>query len=109
MLNKFWGDFFITSFVFAIYTSCLGDFSVWTSLVMAVFSSSKLAFSICLNLTGILCFWLGILKVAEVSGITNLLARGLYPLFKRIIARNSARQPSDWVNCDESGGKYAGA
>lgn len=86
MLNIIWVAFFISAFVMALYRGLiLGDTMVWTELVNAVFFSSKAAFSIALNLTGILCFWLGLLKVAEASGITSLLAKALYPLFKRIM------------------------
>lgn len=86
MLNIIWVAFFISAFLMALYRALfLGDGLVWTELVNAVFVSSKTAFSIALNLTGILCFWLGLLKVAEASGITQLLAKCLYPLFKRIM------------------------
>ena len=72
----------------------MGDGLVWTELVNAVFVSSKTAFSIALNLTGILCFWLGLLKVAEASGITQLLAKALYPLFKRIMPSVPENSPA---------------
>jgi spore maturation protein SpmA len=45
----------------------------------------KSAFQICLNLTGMLCLWLGLLKIAERAGVTDLLAKALAPLFRRIL------------------------
>lgn len=95
MLNIIWVAFFISAFLMALYRALfLGDGLVWTELVNAVFVSSKTAFSIALNLTGILCFWLGLLKVAEASGITQLLAKALYPLFKRIMPSVSENSPA---------------
>ena len=95
MLNIIWVAFFISAFLMALYRAlCLGDGLVWTELVNAVFVSSKTAFSIALNLTGILCFWLGLLKVAEASGITQLLAKCLYPLFKRIMPSVPENSPA---------------
>lgn len=86
MLNIFWVAFFIMAFIAAAYQSMfLGNTGVWTEITQSVFASSKLAFNICLSLTGILCFWIGLLKIAEKSGITNLFAKLLYPLFKRIM------------------------
>lgn len=95
MLNIVWVAFFISAFLMALYRALfLGDGLVWTELVNAVFVSSKTAFSIALNLTGILCFWLGLLKVAEASGITQLLAKCLYPLFKRIMPSVPENSPA---------------
>lgn len=95
MLNIIWVSFFIAAFVVALYKSVfLGDASVWTDLVASVFTSSKSAFTISLNLTGILCLWLGLLKIAEASGLTNLLAKALYPLFKRIMPEVPKNHPS---------------
>ena len=95
MLNIIWVAFFISAFLMALYRALfLGDGLVWTELVNAIFVSSKTAFSIALNLTGILCFWLGLLKVAEASGITQLLAKALYPLFKRIMPSVPENSPA---------------
>lgn len=86
MLNIIWVLFFIAAFVAAIFKSFfMGESGVWTELVAATFSSSKNAFTISLNLTGILCLWLGLLKIAEQSGITNLLSKALAPLFRKIM------------------------
>ena len=95
MLNIIWIAFFVSAFLMALYRALfLGDAMVWTELVNAVFASSKTAFSIALNLTGILCFWLGLLKISEASGVTGLLARALYPLFRRIMPGVPAESPA---------------
>lgn len=95
MLNLIWVSFFIVAFILALYKSLvLGDAKVWTDLITATFSSSKNAFSISLNLTGILCLWLGLLKIAEASGLTNLLAKGLAPLFRKIMPEVPSNHPA---------------
>ena len=95
MLNIIWIAFFVSAFLMALYRALiLGDGGVWTELVNSVFVSSKAAFSIALNLTGILCFWLGLLKIAEASGITGLLSKALYPLFRRIMPGAPAESPA---------------
>lgn len=87
MLNIIWVSFFIAAFAAAVFKSFfMGESGVWTELVAATFSSSKTAFTISLNLTGILCLWLGLLKIAEQSGITNLLSKALAPLFRKIMS-----------------------
>ncbi|MDD4556656.1 MAG: nucleoside recognition domain-containing protein [Alphaproteobacteria bacterium] len=95
MLNYAWVGFFICAFLMAICQSFfIGNAQIWTLLINEIFASSKLAFEICLSLTGILCFWLGIMKIAEASGIMNLLARFLHPLFKRIMPEVPAESPA---------------
>ena len=95
MLNIIWVSFFITAFVVAAYKSAfLGETMVWTELVSAIFSSSKTAFSISLNLTGVLCLWLGMLKIAEASGLTNLLSKALAPLFRKIMPEVPSNHPA---------------
>lgn len=95
MLNIVWASFFIVAFVSAVFGSLfMNNAEIWNNLVSAAFESSKAAFSISLNLTGILCLWLGLLKIAEKSGLTALLAKALYPLFRRIMPEIPAGHPS---------------
>ncbi len=95
MLNWIWCGFFIAAFLAAIAQSLFLDNSeIWSELIGSTFSSAKTAFQICLNLTGMLCLWLGLLKIAEKSGITNLLAAFLKPLFQKIMPDVPANHPA---------------
>ncbi len=86
MLNFIWAGFFIAGFLAAAYQGLIiGNGEIWAEMVTAVFATAKSAFTIAINLTGILCLWLGLLKIAEVSGLTQLLAKALYPLFRKIM------------------------
>ncbi len=86
MINYIWAFFFVGAFI-AAAVQCLffGNALIWDVMANSVFDSAKTAFSISINLTGILCFWLGMLKIAEKAGITELLAKALYPLFRKIM------------------------
>ncbi len=95
MLNIIWVSFFLIAFLVAAGQSLFfGQVQIWSELTAAVFSSSKTAFTISLNLTGMLCLWLGLLKIAENAGLTNVLAKGLYPLFKRIMPEVPEKSPA---------------
>ncbi len=86
MLNFIWAGFFIVGFICAAYQSLIGgDVSVWQNLSTSLFATAKTAFLISINLTGLLCLWLGMLKIAEKSGLTGLLAKALAPLFRKIM------------------------
>lgn len=95
MLNYIWAFFFVATYVGALFQSfALGNMDIWNNLAEETFSSAKSAFLIALNLTGILCFWLGMMKIAEKSGITGYLARGFYPLFNKIMPGISKNSPA---------------
>lgn len=95
MLNFIWAGFFIVALIAAAYQSLiLGQTQIWSSLINATFADAKSAFSISLNLTGILCLWLGLLKIAEQSGMTKILAKALYPLFRRIMPEVPQNHPA---------------
>lgn len=86
MLNIIWITFFLTAFACAlIKTLILGDQLVFNQIMAALFDMSKSAFEISLGLTGVLTLWLGIMRIAENSGVMQLLTRGLTPLFTRLM------------------------
>lgn len=73
------------AFAFAAVDSFyFGNSAIWAGMVGATFESAKTAFSVSINLTGILCLWLGLLKIAQASGLTELLAKALRPLFAKL-------------------------
>ncbi|MBT6523957.1 MAG: hypothetical protein HOL00_06130, partial [Methylococcales bacterium] len=86
MLNIIWLLFFIVAFITAtIKLIFLGDQGIFNELITAMFTMAKTAFEISLGLTGILCLWLGIMRIGERSGFIRLLTRALYPLFQRLM------------------------
>ncbi len=85
VLNYIWLSFFFIAFLVAlgklIFT---GDTQIFSQIVKQIFDMSDTAFRISLFLTGILTFWLGIMRVGERAGVVQILAKMLRPLFKRI-------------------------
>ena len=95
MLNIIWSTFFIIGFGAALWQSLwLGNYGIWTEMTNQLFSAATGAFQLALNLTGMLCLWLGLLKIAEQSGLSALLARGLRPLFKIIMPQIPQNSPA---------------
>ena len=85
VLNYIWVAFFVIAFIVALCKLFfMGDTEIFTQLVNSTFSSSKTGFEISLVPTGILSFWLGIMKIGENSGMINALSRWLSPLFCRL-------------------------
>lgn len=68
VLNYIWVAFFVIAFIVALCKLIfMGDVEIFTELVNSTFSSSKTAFEISLGLTGILAFWLGVMKIAKTA------------------------------------------
>lgn len=85
MLDRIWAAFFFAAFVAALVQSLvLGHTAVWADMVGAAFEMSKTAFEIALGLTGVMCLWLGIMKVGERGGAVEWLARAFGPLLRRL-------------------------
>jgi len=95
LLNYIWLSFFVIAFVMAIVTSTFGgDPEVWSRLMNVTFTSSAKAFEICLGLTGVLSFWLGLMKIGEKGGAIAAFSRLINPLFSRIFPGIPAGHPA---------------
>ncbi len=95
MLNKIWGGFFFVAFLAAMGRWIfLGDAEVWAAMVAAAFDMSKTGFEIALGLTGVMCLWLGVMKLGEKGGAVALLARAFGPLLRRLFPGIPAGHPA---------------
>ncbi|MFH0784305.1 MAG: nucleoside recognition domain-containing protein [Pseudomonadota bacterium] len=85
MLNAIWVGFFLTAFAAALYQFFIyGQQDIFAALIKAGFDNAKTAFEISLGLTGVMCLWLGVMRIGERAGFLVILARWLSPLFARI-------------------------
>ena len=64
------------SIIFGIFNNTLDK------VVAAMFEGCNLAIKIAFSLIGIMSFWLGLLKIAEKSGLIKILSKILYPFVK---------------------------
>lgn len=76
MMNYIWVIMIVFSFFSAIATQNMNNLS------SAVLSSGSSAVTLAIKLMGIICFWNGIIHIAEKSGLTKKLCRLLYPFLK---------------------------
>ncbi|MFI3264016.1 MAG: nucleoside recognition domain-containing protein [Rikenellaceae bacterium] len=85
ILNYIWAAFFILAFVTAAISSLLtGNGDLFSAMVDSTFSYAKLGFEISIGLTGVLCLWLGVMKIGERAGVVDILARRSAPLFGKL-------------------------
>ena len=85
VLNYIWIAFFLVAFVVAAVRLLFwGDLTVFPAIMDSTFDSAKTAFEISLGLTGVLSLWMGVMKIGEMGGLVNAMARWLSPLFTRL-------------------------
>ncbi|MEM7586645.1 MAG: nucleoside recognition domain-containing protein [Acidobacteriota bacterium] len=85
MLNKIWGGFILISFAVGLGRWLLaGEHQVWAAMTKAAFDMAGTGFEIALGLTGVMCLWLGVMKLGEKGGAVELLSRGFAPLTRRL-------------------------
>jgi spore maturation protein SpmA len=95
MLNRIWAGFFFVALVSAAAQSLfMGHPGVWQEMVGATFDLAKSAFEIALGLTGVLCLWLGIMRLGERGGAVEFLARLFGPLLRRLFPGIPAGHPA---------------
>lgn len=108
-LNYIWIAFFLLAFIVALgKTIFFGDFSIWSNIMGASFTSAATAFEISLGLTGILALWMGLMKIGERAGVIQFFGRLISPLFCRLFP-GIPKGPPQWVCIYECVGQYAGA
>jgi spore maturation protein A len=78
MLNYIWFGMMAISVIAGIFTGRID------AVTEAAISMSKVAVEISIGLIGIMALWLGIMKIAEASGLIRIIARGLKPITVRL-------------------------
>ena len=78
MLNYIWFGMMAISVVAGIFTGRID------AVTEAAINMSKVAVEISIGLIGIMALWLGIMKIAEASGLIRIIARGLKPITVRL-------------------------
>jgi spore maturation protein SpmA len=94
VLNYIWISFFIVAFAVALVKLIVaGDTQIFSDLFQAIVDSSKTGFEISIGLTGILTFWLGIVKVGEKGGMVRLMYRLVGPFFRKLFPEIPKNHP----------------
>lgn len=76
MVNYIWVGMTVIGIVFALFNGTIEDVN------RAVFDGAKEAVTLCIGLISVLVFWLGMMRIAEESGLLEKLAKLFRPLVK---------------------------
>ncbi len=95
VLSYLWLFFFIIAFIFGIIQLLfLGNAEIFSKMMENTFDSAKTGFDISLGLTGILCLWMGLMKIGEKSGMIQSAAKLLSPFFSKIFPEIPKNHPA---------------
>lgn len=75
-MNYLWGFMIVSGIVYAALTGTLPE------VTQAAIDSSKEAVTLCITMTGVMALWMGLMRIAEKSGIIAGAVRGMKPLLR---------------------------
>lgn len=81
MLNYIWTAMIFFSVIAALFAGTASE------LTAGIIASASDAVSLCIRLTGTLCFWGGMMEIAESSGLTGAVCKILSPFLKMIFPK----------------------
>ncbi len=88
MLNYIWSGLVIVSIICAAVFGNTGDLST------ALLNSGESSIELLLKMAGIMCLWSGIMKIAETSGFTTLIAKIFSPLLRPLFPHLDKNSPA---------------
>ena len=88
MVNYIWVIMTLIGIVFGIVNGTLEEIN------KAVFVGAKEAVTLCIGLISVLVFWLGMMRIAEESGLLEGLAKLFRPIVKRLFPEVPPEHPA---------------
>ncbi|MVB10389.1 Spore maturation protein A [Caprobacter fermentans] len=93
LLNYIWAGMILFSVFCAAVTGRMEPLS------NAVLSGASGAVTLVLSMTGMMCAWTGLMKIADEGGLTLLLAKALNPLMRRLFPECKPGGPAVKAMC----------
>ena len=82
-MNYIWGGMIVISVITSIITGRVDE------TVNAVFDGASTAVATLISFAGAMCFWTGIMKVSEKSGVSSVIRRIISPVVNRLFPDSS--------------------
>lgn len=96
ILNRIWiGMFLIAGIVSFSKLTFWHDTSIFKKLVDSLFGSAETGFTLAIGMTGMLCLWMGIMKIGENAGAVKALTKLISPFLSRIFPEVPKDHPAN--------------
>ena len=93
MLNGLWFGMIVVSFICALATGQI------QALSLAAANGADKAIRLLISMAGVMCLWSGMMKIAERSGLTQVIARVLSPVLCRLMPDYAKDSPAMRAVC----------
>lgn len=81
MLNYLWAGMILVGIVYAILTGNVDG------LTDAAMDSAGEGISLCITMAGVMALWMGLMKIAEESGLVQKMTQGIMPFLRCLFPR----------------------
>ena len=88
-MNYLWGFMILIGVVYAAFAGNL------PAVTEAAINSAKEAVTLCITMTGVMAFWVGMMRIAERAGIIAGATKKLIPLLKFLFPRIPPEHPAN--------------
>ena len=88
MLNYIWAGMILLG---VIYGVCTGQMSALTG---GAFDSAREAVSLCITMAGVMALWMGLMEIAQESGMIAKMTKGIRPFLKFMFPRLPEDHPA---------------
>ncbi|WP_300664316.1 nucleoside recognition domain-containing protein [Fluviicola sp.] len=95
VLNRVWIGMFVIAIVMGF-----SKFFIWQDtwilkhMMDGLFETAETAFTLAIGMTGILCLWMGLMKIGEDSGAVNVMSKLVNPLFSKLFPEVPKNHPA---------------
>lgn len=89
MINFIWAALVAAGVIYMMFMGKADN------ILDALMSGSSKAVEVCISLTGIYCFWLGIMNVAKSSGLIEKISAWLSPVMKKLFPHSGSKARAD--------------
>lgn len=101
-MNYLWGGMILIGIIYGTVTGHLEEVSE------AAIQSSKEAVSLCVVMAGVTALWVGMMRIAEKSGLLEAMEQRMQPVLNFLFPGDSRNQPVEEIDCHESAGERPG-
>ena len=88
MLNYIWAGMILLG---VIYGVCTGQMSALTG---GALDSAREAVSLCITMAGVMALWMGLMEIAQESGMIAKMTKGIRPFLKFMFPRLPEDHPA---------------
>lgn len=88
MLNYLWGFMILIGIVYGAWNGTMPE------VTQAAINSAKEAVALAITMTGVMAFWMGIMKIAEKSGLISAAVKKMHPVLKFLFPNIPKEHPA---------------